>query len=90
MGPTRPPTELALQPARWIRGQERVTSLGSRPPPRQMPPTDGVQYKSPDLSGDKAGASIFGRAARYTCNSSGRYALIGCKVMADEALRSDS
>jgi hypothetical protein len=30
------------------------------------------QYKSPGLNGNKAGASIFGRAARYTRNSSGR------------------
>jgi len=32
----------------------------------------GGQYRSPGLSGDKAGASVFGRAARYTRNSSGR------------------
>jgi hypothetical protein len=32
----------------------------------------GGQYKSPGLNGSKAGASIFGRAARYTRNSSGR------------------
>jgi hypothetical protein len=31
------------------------------------------QYKNPGLNGNKAGASIFGRAARYTRNSSGRY-----------------
>jgi hypothetical protein len=48
----------------------------------------GGQYKSPGLNGNKAGASIFGRAARYTRNSSGRYALDGVEIIADEALRS--
>src|SRR6478735_11800550 len=40
-----------------------IAALEIDPLHRQMPPTDGVHIK---LSGEKAGASIFGRAARYT------------------------
>jgi len=69
MGLTRPPTEPALQPARWIRNESLAWVHARRHDKgRQL----SGQYKSPGLNGNKTGASIFGRAARYTRNSSGR------------------